>query len=192
MASFVPLTLAGGGTLYVNPETVDTIEDAVGLVPPACFVTFTGEDTGTRVTVAGTAAAVSAALASGGGGGIVSGSYTPTLASAPIAPVLGITFSADWRYLETPTGVFVWGDFEVNWLGAGTGIVLVNAPPGLTGDPLTLGLGGTDALVPPPGGFPIGCDFRGVGALGELSWEIYNNAGSPQTRHGFAVWYKRP
>lgn len=187
-AGFVPLTLTDGAIVLVNPSAVRTIAE---LSPGLTRLEWLSEGTSADVTVLGAPAAIAAALASGGGG-LVSGSYAPTLASAPIAPILNVFFSGtQWQYIATATGVFVWGEFELNWAGAGVGIVLCNPPPGLGGAPLSQGLGATDAFVT-AGLFPIGVDFRGTGAIGELSWEVYNNAGSPGTKHSFAVWYPLP
>lgn len=168
--------------MYVNPETVDTIEDAAGVVPPACFVTFTGEDTGTRVTVAGTAAAVSAALASGGGGGSASGTYLPALASAPVPPLANVFFSGDWSWIQVGQVVTVYGRFDFQLLFGGFAFVEIFVPPGPPAPTpgTTTGGGAVTPRAPLPPGTQdnLGATFKGIGPTGALRFEVYDPTGA--------------
>jgi hypothetical protein len=69
MSSFVPLPLLAGGTIYVNPDLVASLLDA-GTTPVGTFVDIQG-DAPSRVTVAGTPAAIAALLGAGSTGGVV-------------------------------------------------------------------------------------------------------------------------
>lgn len=201
MASYVALPLANGSTLYVNPETVDNIEDAPGIVPPACFVSFTGENSATRVTALGTAAAVSAALAAGGPLPVPAsaGNYAPALASAPVAPLLNVFFSNNWQFQQLGTVVTITGRFTFDFSAPGFAFAEFTLPAGppapAPGD--TTGGGAAVVFLPPPVGQVDGlaATFKGIGPTGALRFELYDPTGllvgNPASCE-FAVSYQVP
>lgn len=183
MASYVPLTLATGQTLWVNPETVDSVEDAAGVVPPASYVTFTAEGDETRITAAGTAAAVAAALASGGGAGsAASGTYSPALASAPVPPLANVFFSGDWSWVQVGNVVTVFGRFDFQLLFGGFAFLEVFVPPGPPPPTpgTTTGGGAVTARAPLPPGTQnnLGVTWKGIGPTGQLRFEVYDPTGA--------------
>jgi len=200
MASYVALPLANGSTLYVNPELVDNIEDAPGIVPPACFVSFTAEGNATRVTALGTATAVSAALAAGSPvPPLNAGNYAPALASAPVAPLLNVFFSANWQFQQLGSVVTVFGRFSFDFSAAGFAFVEFTLPVGppapAPGD--TTGGGAAVVFLPPPVGQVDGlaATFKGIGPTGALRFELYDPTGllvGNTASCEFAVSYQVP
>lgn len=100
MASFVPLTLATGATILVQPETVDELQDVplnLIITPPGPPLSYLSLLDGTRYVLTGTAAANAALLSAGGGGGATSGQYTPTFSGlgGQVAAVIATT---DWYW----------------------------------------------------------------------------------------------
>ena len=66
MASFVPLTLATGATILVQPETVDELQDVplnLIVTPPGPPLAYLSLLDGSRYVLTGTAAANAALLA---------------------------------------------------------------------------------------------------------------------------------
>lgn len=152
MATFVPLTLAapGSGTILVQPETVDELQDVPAnliTTPPGPPCSYLSLLDGSRYVITGTAAANAALLAAGTPSTIASGQYTPTF-SGFFGQVTAVTASVDWYWHRIGNYVHVHGIAIVSLApGPGAGAFLVNPPSAIS--PGT-GVNAVATMVPLP------------------------------------------
>lgn len=150
--AFVPLTLATGGTILVQPETVDELQDvplALIVTPPGPPCSYLSLLDGSRYVLTGTAAANAAALAAGSSGGS-SGTYLPTFGGFT-GQVAGAASAVPWFWHRIGGIVSVWGEVlaQLN-PGPGQGTLEASLPFPLTGGTSCNTVANMAALPPTP------------------------------------------
>lgn len=195
MASYVPLTLATGATILVQPETVDELQDTpLDLIttPPGPPCSYLSLLDGSRFVLTGTAAANAALLAAGSPPPtpVQGGTFAPTVAitGGPIALAAGFL----WNLERVGSTVTLSGRIDTTWSSNGVGTLSVTVPLSFASPPNVRGV--VSATPNPLAAGPFteaGAVIRDNGA--NLEIEVANSVGAPlPLRLDVVVQYQTP